>query len=431
MKKNFLSLVLLFIVLVVCPLVVHAQSNFWVDLSNYQIELTTTDDFIIPIKGETDGELKWVSFDESVLTVENGVVTPVSDGAGMVIVSDDVREFKLQFLVTAFGEEQGKLDSYVNNYIPDNVTIDIPRKLDLIDIEDGMYTIDDILFGYVYKNFQIPNDYDASFSIDCNEDKSNCEISASKVFMIEHGDTNYYVGMVASNVRKKVTINYVDVTEEERQEVKNALSNTKDVYKVYINDIIQDKVNYVDDLLLNKSTIRKDMGPGIDLLFDSRAGSFEPGNAAALGFVLAGKNGVYSAVKEIHFYQVLSVPILKGDKEEALKDFIEKNLLNENQEVEVKMTDEKEFDQPIYEITISTKKEQNLLSMLFSPFFLNVYADDSYTIATTIEEDPNYMSITNTTNPDTSDHIGVYVVTFVAATLGLGLVTYKFKKRMN
>ena len=432
-KKIFGVLVVL--CTMIFPVLVSAEEN-WFDIMNISPVITSNSPVQLGISGEPSGEITWETSDVNVCTVTNtGLVTPKSDGGCIVSANDGINEKHTYFTINVFGTIQKEVNDFLDT-IPSTINLDVTKDIQVHDTHMGE-VIDgfalEYLYSYIFENYT--KDEDISISLDCDENYI-CKVKTSKVISaFYNGEMHYAFNSIDSTKTKTITANFKTVNGADKTAVMDALDRIKDQYDVYVNESIGNQSTFSDNILFKKAAIHNDVGSGISLKFDARAGDDTPGQAVADGFVTVGKNGAYYVAKTVKFYQILKTPELKGNKETALKEYIEKYLLKSNQKAEVEKTDMKENDKTIYKITISEKPQNNLISMLFSPFFMKVKADSSYTIYTAIEEDANMVLETNnnsnTSNikpPKTFDPINTYLSLLLISGGGIMISLKKYKE---
>ncbi len=429
MKKNlfmmFITLCFMFV-----PSFVSAETvnNFRLDTWQHKF-IDTTPKKVGAIKivdgyeiGEYSDTIEWKSSDVSVATVtSDGTITPIGDGVCVITatVGDEVEEVTIT--VTAFNTLIPSLNAILDT-VPNSINLDVVENMKLKRFPEGYDYISDYIYNYLYENYSTD---DIEISIE-NFENNSVNVKSSKGFW----NLGHYFEPVYSSNQKLVTVNYAAGNEEDKRTVETALDKVKENYNVYINDFISDG-EFSDELIFNNSSIQKDLGSDIMIKSDFRMGDDEPGKAVRGGMLVLGKNNVYyGAIDKVVFYQVLETPTLSGNKVEALKEFVEKHLLKDNQTVIVEKTDDTFDDKIIYKITIKEKSSNSLVSMLLSPFVMKVKADSSYTVYTTIDENANYVYDTTTNNtiensPKTGDLGLVYISLLLISSVGVVVLSKK------
>lgn len=431
MKKN-LFVIIATLCFMFIPQVVSAENpSFWIYDTTNTTELTTNIPFQVSVGGIPTEPIKWVSLDEKVCTVDNnGLITPVSDGSCIITATAGNDSGFKAFVINAFGKLQKEVNDYLN-VIPDTINLDVIEDIEVVNDEIFEFDIQysyDYLYNYIYENYTSVLGNDVNISFDKIENSNKYKFDIVKYFYYDTNDSQYYVGGVNSTINKEVVVNFATGNEKDKKEVIKEVNKTKDIYNVYINDMIVNQSTFSDNILFKNAEIHKEIGKDIELKFDARAGDDTPGQAAALGFVSFGKNGVFYATKNIEFYQVLKTPALKGDKVKALKEYIDKNLLKDNQEADVEETEYDRDGKPVYKITIKSKENNSLISMLLSPFIMKVKADDSNVIYTTIEEDTSINSSSNNvSSPGTGDLGLTYILLLLISSVSVVVLSKKVR----
>lgn len=394
----------------------------------------TNSEYKVPVV-ISEGTVTYESGDTSILTVStDGVVTPLKDGVTEIIVKDDFSEQIIDVVVTAFGE----IDKmYEDNYkkIPSTMKFDFVKDYTNFGDNEQMNFIDSVYMAfYEY----LPNDI--SVSLDFAQDEESAEVRLNKVWYL-NSDDGYRIVENQADTTKNVSFEYAPFKADEQKKVAEGIKNIKSKYNSYLNETYAkmfDTSNTNNQkLMLDATTIFKDFdSKKIMYNMDARAGDNTPGQAAFMGYMHFGINGVYYGFKEVEVVQVLRIPTLKkGEKmEDAIKNFFEKYLLTDKEQVKVEKGDE-----DTYVATVSEKQNNSPLAMLLNFFIPNVYADDEKVMEFTVEEsDEDFDKTTNLDNvvgdatatpatPKTADNIVIYSLLGVFALAGTAVVTRRLR----